>query len=264
MKNKDMMNQSEMPKEPSKQEREISSEAYRKLMDQLRIELVKTDRHQDLLKTAAHLEVEDLSMIVHAIAPQGDSTTKRLLVTDAALEAMGIDKEDFLQDAIRASERNHPAGMEQLSSFLFGMNDGGASQLYVASMPDMAYGAGVILYPDFMEKAAEKIGGDFYVLPSSVHEVLLLRDDGVVPLKDLKDIVHSVNRTEVAYEDYLSDNVYHFDAAERKLEIGEKFEERKQHEKESRHSILGELSSNKTVSKNPVEKAVRKKDEMAL
>ena len=264
MKNKDMMNQSEMPKEPSKQEREISSEAYGKLLDQLRIELVKTDRHQDLLKTAAHLEVEDLSMIVHAIAPQENGTTKHLLVTNGALEAMGIDKETFLQDAIKASEQNYPAGMEQLSSFLFGMNDGVASQLYVASMPDMAYGAGVILYPDFMEKAAEKIGGDFYVLPSSVHEVLLLIDDGIVPLKDLKDIVHSVNRTEVAYEDYLSDNVYHFDAAERKLEVGEKFEERKLREKESRHSILGELSSSKTAAKTPVEKAARKKDEMAL
>ena len=264
MKNKDVMSQSAAPKEHSKQEFHISSEAYSRFLDQLRIELVKTDRHQDLLKTAAHLEVEDLSMIVHAIAPQGDGTTKRLLVTDAALEAMGIDKENFLQDAIKASERNHPAGMEQLSSFLFGMNDGMASQLYVASMPDMAYGAGIILYPDFMEKAAEQIDGDFYVLPSSVHEVLLLRDDGAISLNDLKEIVHSVNRTEVAYEDYLSDNVYHFDAAERKLEVGEKFEERKQHEKESRHSILGELSSNKAAAKTPVEKATRKKDEMAL
>ena len=264
MKNKDVMSQSAAPKEHSKQEFHISSEAYSRFLDQLRIELVKTDRHQDLLKTAAHLEVEDLSMIVHAIAPQENGTTKHLLVTNGALEAMGIDKETFLQDAIKASEQNYPAGMEQLSSFLFGMNDGVASQLYVASMPDMAYGAGVILYPDFMEKAAEKIGGDFYVLPSSVHEVLLLRDDGVIPLKDLKEIVQSVNRTEVAYEDYLSDNVYHFDAAERKLEVGEKFEERKLREKESRHSILGELSSSKTAAKTPVEKAARKKDEMAL
>ena len=264
MKNKDVMSQSAAPKEHSKQEFHISSEAYSRFLDQLRIELVKTDRHQDLLKTAAHLEVEDLSMIVHAIAPQEDGTTKHLLVTNGALEAMGIDKETFLQDAIKASEQNYPAGMEQLSSFLFGMNDGVASQLYVASMPDMAYGAGVILYPDFMEKAAEKIGGDFYVLPSSVHEVLLLRDDGVIPLKDLKEIVQSVNRTEVAYEDYLSDNVYHFDVAERKLEVGEKFEERKLHEKESRHSILGELSSNKIAAKTPVEKVARKKDEMAL
>lgn len=243
---------------------QISDEQYNKLLSQLRIGLVKTERHQELLKAAAHLEIEDLSMIVHSIAPQSDGTTKHLLVTNAGLEAMGIDIETFLQDAIKASEKNYPPSMEQLSLLLFGADDGVASQLYVASMPDMSNGAGVILYPDFMEKAAEKLGGDFFVLPSSIHEVLLLRDDGAIPLNDLKNIVESVNRTEVAVEEQLSDNVYHFDAAARRLEIGEKFEERKLHEWEGRHSVLGELSSTKTAAKTSIEKAARKKDEMAL
>ena len=65
-------------------------------------------------------------------------------------------------------------------------------------------------------------------------------------------------------EDRLSDNVYHYDAAERKLEIGEHYQERKAQEKESRHSVLGDLSSNKAAAKSPAEKAARKKDEPAL
>ncbi|MDY6308752.1 MAG: DUF5688 family protein [Oribacterium sp.] len=243
---------------------QISDEQYSKLLGQVRIGLVPTANHQELLKNAAHLEVEDLSMIVHAIAPQSDGTTKHLLVTDIGLEAMGIDRNIFLQDAIAASERNYPGSIEQLSSFLVGRDDGAASMLFVASMPDMSNGAGVIMYPDFMDKAAKELGGDFYVLPSSIHEVLLLRDDGVVSLEDLKDIVRTVNRMEVAPDERLSDNVYHFDAAERKLEIGEKYQERKQHEKESRHSVLGELSSKKTAVKSPVERATRKKDEMTI
>lgn len=242
----------------------ISDEQYSKLLDQLRIDLVPTQRNRELLKTTAHMEVEDLSMIVHVMAPQSDGTTKHILVSDAALEAMGIDREKFLKDAISASQKNYPASMAQLSSYLFGSDDGIASQIYVASMQDMTKGAGVILYPDFMEKAAQQLGGDFYVLPSSIHEVLLLRDDGTIPLDDLKHIVRSVNRFEVSIEDRLSDNVYHFDAAERKLEIGEKFQERKQNEKDSRHSVLGELSSTKAAAKAPVEKAIHKKDEMAL
>lgn len=243
---------------------QISDEQYSKLLGQIRIGLVPTANHQELLKNAAHLEVEDLSMIVHAIAPQSDGTTKHLLVTDTGLETMGINKDIFLQDAIAASERNYPGSIEQLSSFLFGRDDGAASMLYVASMPDMSNGAGVIMYPDFMDKAAKELGGDFYVLPSSIHEVLLLRDDGVVSLDDLKDIVKTVNRMEAAPDERLSDNVYHFDAAERKLEIGEKYQERKQHEKESRHSVLGELSSRKAAAKSPVEKTARKKDEMTI
>lgn len=253
----------EIEKTRSDPEFHISSEQYGKLLDQLRIKLVPTEYNQDLLKKAAHVEMEDLSMMVYAMAPQSDGSTKAILVTDAALDAMGIDREQFLHDAIRASERNYPAQMTPLSSFLFGYNEGPAAQIYVASMQDMTNGAGVIMYPDFMEKAAKELRGDFFILPSSVHEVLLLRDDSFFSLDHLKEIVHEVNRTEVAMEDLLSDNVYHFDALERKLEIGEKYQERISHTKESRQSLLGELSANKS-EKKPVIKAAKRKDEPAL
>ena len=242
---------------------QISDEQYSHLMDQLRIMLIPTASHLDLLQKAVHKEIEDLSMIVHATIPQENGTTKQVLATADALDAMEIDREQFMKDAIAASERNYPAGMAKLSSFL-SVEEGTATDLYVASMPDMANGAGVILYPYFMEKAAQELGGDFYVIPSSVHEVLLFKDDGAIALEDMKEIVRSVNRSEVSREDFLSDNVYHFDASQRKLEIGEKFQERKLHEKEDRHSVLTELSSNKTAIKASAEKAVRNKSEMEL
>ena len=244
-------------------QRMVSEEQYSRLMGQLRIALVPTEAHRELLKTAVHKEVEDLSVIVHAFVPQSEGITKNLVVTANALDAMEIDREQFMKDAIAASERNYPAGMAKLSSFLC-VEEGTATDLYVASMPDMANGAGVILYPHFMEKAAQELGGDFYVIPSSVHEVLLLKDDGAIALEDMKEIVCSVNRSEVSHEDFLSDNVYHFDASQRKLEIGEKFKERKLREKEDKHSVLTELSSNKSAIKAPPEKALRNKSEMEL
>ena len=50
--------------------------------------------------------------------------------------------------------------------------------LFVATVPDKVPGASVFAYQDFMEQAAQRVGGDFYVLPSSIHEILLVRDDG--------------------------------------------------------------------------------------
>ena len=269
MKAKDMKNHSEDQTisansgEMNASQRVVSEEQYSRLMSQLRIALVPTEAHRELLKTAVHKEVEDLSMIVHAFVPQSEGITKNLVVTANALNAMEIDREQFMKDAIAASEKNYPAGMARLSSFLR-VEEGAATDLYVASMPDMANGAGVILYPHFMGKAAQELGGDFYVIPSSVHEVLLLKDDGAIALEDIKEIVRSVNRSEVSHEDFLSDNVYHFDASQRKLEIGEKFKERKLREKEDKHSVLTELSSNKSAIKAPPEKALRNKSEMEL
>lgn len=47
--------------------------------------------------------------------------------------------------------------------------------MYVASVPDKISGAGVIAYQHFMNQAAERLGGNFFVLPSSIHEIILVK-----------------------------------------------------------------------------------------
>ena len=72
--------------------------------------------------------------------------------------------------------------------------------------------AAVMFYPDFMDQVAKELGGDIFILPSSVHEVLILPDDGNMNAQELKEMVTSINASEVAPEDRLTDNVYHYDA----------------------------------------------------
>lgn len=59
-------------------------------------------------------------------------------------------------------------------------------KIYVATVPDKVHGAGVLAYQNFMDQAAERAGGDFFILPSSIHEVLIVPDNGEMGLKDLE------------------------------------------------------------------------------
>ena len=111
--------------------------------------------------------------------------------------------------------------------------------LFVATVPDKIQGAGVLAYQDFMEQAAERVGGDFFILPSSIHEILLVRDDGTFDINHLEDMVKQVNETEVAPEDLLTDSVYHYDSKEKIFELAEKYEERTASRK--RESTLDKL-----------------------
>ncbi len=77
--------------------------------------------------------------------------------------------------------------------------------LYCLTNEKKCFGAGTILYPNMKEKI-EKIIGDFIIIPSSVHEVLLMPDMGNAG--DIKQIIDEVNSTIVADEDILSDRVY--------------------------------------------------------
>jgi hypothetical protein len=67
----------------------------------------------------------------------------------------------------------------------------------------------VLLYPGILQEIAEYLGGGFFVLPSSVHEVILLPDHGE-EAGDLLEIVTEINHTQVAEEEILIDAVYKY------------------------------------------------------
>ena len=84
--------------------------------------------------------------------------------------------------------------------------------VYVCTNESKHHGASVLMYPDFMDEVADKLGGDFYIIPSSIHETLLFPAKDVENYHDLEAMVREVNETQVAPEERLSDNVYHYDA----------------------------------------------------
>ena len=137
-------------------------------------------------------------------------------------------------------------------------------QMFVATVPDKVHGAGVLAYQDFMDKAAEKVGGDFFILPSSIHELLIVPDNGKMDLKELEAMVKEVNATQVAPADKLTDSVYHYDSKEKIFELGEKFVERQNQreeatEKEEKGSVIGELKEKKEeVAKAPKKENIDK------
>lgn len=128
--------------------------------------------------------------------------------------------------------------------------------MFVASVEGNVHGAGVLAYNDFMEKASERVNNQsFFILPSSIHELLIIPDNGNFDLKSLENMVKEVNATTVDPADQLTDNVYHYDAQNKVFELGEKFVERqaaKEEKAAEKKSLLGELKAAKEeASKAP-------------
>ena len=161
-------------------------------------------------------------------------------------------------------------GIEQAEMFGMGPVAPEDEKMFVASVPDKIHGAGVLAYQDFMDQAAERVGGDFYILPSSLHEVLLVPDNGQMQLSDLEAMVKEVNATQVDPVDKLTDSVYHYDSKEKIFELGKKFVERQNQreemaeketseEKGDKSSVLGELKAKKEeVAKTPKKESIDK------
>ena len=109
-----------------------------------------------------------------------------------------------------------------------------------------------------MENMGELLGNDFFILPSSIHEMLILPDDGQVDAEMLKDMVKEVNATQVAPEERLTDDVYHYDTKDHVFEKADRFAERQ------KEKAVQAVKTEKAGKEQPEQKPKEKKHDMEL
>ncbi len=199
---------------------------YSKMKDKLSIEVISAEANKDLLETLPHQNIADMAVVYRFVLSSDDDMGRTsVLVTNQMLKSMGITPEQLFADAEENAPKNNPIeikGISQVMAELMGAEraklmgitpaDPGKEHMYVATVPNKIHGAGVLAYPGFMSEAKKVVNGSFFVLPSSIHEVLLVPDDGSMNSEKLRNMVCEVNSTTVSPEEKLTDSVYHYDA----------------------------------------------------
>lgn len=203
---------------------------YETAKDNLVMQVIPAEPNKELLESIPHKTVEDIAVVYRIELPDTVDGPATTLVTNHLLDEYKISPEQLHLDAVAAQEANHPAVLRNLSEVMAemmgGMMDLPESRMWVATVEGGVNGASVIQIPEFLDEAAEKLGGDFFVLPSSVHEVLLISDDGSFDREGLENMVQGINATEVREIDYLSDSIYHYDSENQIFEKAATFESR--------------------------------------
>ena len=252
---------------------------YDQMKDKLVMEVVSAEANAEMLENVPHQNMEDMAVVYRFVINSDETGRASILATNDMINAMGVTPEQLHADALENAPQIRPAqitGMSEVIAEMMGRDqaemmgivpvDPKDEQMFVATVSDKVMGAGVLAYQDFMDQAADRLGGSFYILPSSRHEVLLVPDNGQMSLGDLESMVREVNATQVAPEDKLTDSVYHYDAEAKIFELGEKFvnrEQAKEAEKEAKSeekgSVLSDLEAKKEeVAKQPKKEAIDK------
>ena len=91
--------------------------------------------------------------------------------------------------------------------------------MYVLSNEIRSFGAAAILYPGCLKKIRDYLGEDYYVLPSSVHEVIVVRESTAPDKRYLNEMVSEINESQVEAEEVLSDNAYFYSASQGRLSL---------------------------------------------
>lgn len=192
---------------------------YNAVKDSLTVFLTSAKINSGFLKTIPHGLIGDMAEIVGVSLEGHEGKTALRIVTYADLRNWGVSPDLLRADAERNTALKKPAELTPLAGMLKGLipdadwePEEGAAELLVATNRDAALGAAVITYPGFLKRIAGRLGGDFYLLPSSIHEVLVFRADPNVDEASLTEMVREVNRFEVPLNERLSDYAYRYDA----------------------------------------------------
>ncbi len=212
-----------------------SCKDYNIMKNKLVIEVVSKERNAKLLATVPHKDFEDMAIVYRFLLGKGPNETRSILVNNGLMDMYGITTEQLHEDALKNAPMIRPLkieGMSQVLAKTMGVEEveqlglyipPEQEKLFVASVEGETHGAGCIAYQNFMEKASEKVGGSFFILPSSIHECLLIPDDGQFTVDTLESMVREVNATTVSPEDQLTDSVYHYDSENKIFELAEKY-----------------------------------------
>ena len=248
--------------------------SYENIRAHLTMQLVGTQANQAMLRNVPHTEIEDMSVVYRVKIDMGRGEEASTLVTNRMLSAFGITKEQLHADALESAPSVSPATLRVLSDVLGEMigdmeyteSPPNVPQLYVASTRDSHYGAASVFYPGFLEAAKQVVGDQFFVLPSSLHEMLLYPDNGMMSTAELKAMVTAINADVVQPEEVLTNNVYHYDGDERIFEQADAYDARQASGlDEKKPSLLKNLKDlEKECEEKPAPEPRFSKDEMSL
>ena len=186
----------------------------------IRAGLVHCGWNREALKGIPHRKFLNLAVTYRVELPESGGFRAGIRINNSLMELWGATEEELYMEAMENLEKE-PYNIQPIAELLGGMAGAPSEDMrelpeemtkqYVLSNESCRYGAAGMMRQDLMERFAEQAGGNFYILPSSVHDLILLPDDGSVNAECLKEMVQEVNQSVVAREEWLSEDVYYYD-----------------------------------------------------
>lgn len=188
-----------------------------KIQSKLGYKLISAERNEELLSTLPHTLFHDLAVVYYILFEVDNHGSATIPITHDFLEFWEISISQLHKLAIESAPLLLPASflpMRVVVAELMGceceediLED---DFLFVLTNPLRNYGAACLLYPGILEQIACQLGENFYVLPSSIHETMIVPESQSPSLETLQEMVKEINETQMDVEEVLSNKIYYY------------------------------------------------------
>ena len=202
---------------------------FDRIRDKVMYKLINYEMNRDFLETVPMRKMLDLAVVYYYRIDDDELTGATCAIRNEDIERWKITEEDLWKLASVNTPREEPAKIRGLCECLFdyysqSFGDGsdelyqledmmyraGMAPMHILSNKSQIFGAACILYPDAMKDLSKEFGTDLFVIPSSIHEVILMPASDDYDYDDLSMMVRDVNESDVLPHEILSDHVYRY------------------------------------------------------
>lgn len=195
---------------------------YETVRSRIIFKLINTEKNQELLRDVPYIPFHDLSIVFQCLVSEERFGNASILIHNVHLQLWKVNARELYECALENTPLLQGYELADMNTVLEEMKAlGGIDDeeiedmqqevpMYVLSNKSRINGASCILYKDILKDFAMVVDKDLYVLPSSIHEVILLPSDGTQESDQLKEMVREINQSQVEKEEVLSDSVYYY------------------------------------------------------
>ncbi|MDY3919735.1 MAG: DUF5688 family protein [Candidatus Limivivens sp.] len=194
--------------------------------DKVAFKLINYENNKETLKKVPHIRYLDLAAVCYYLINHQAFGRGTIQIYRAHLEMWEISEQELLENARENTLRLLPWTLQSMEELFQEFSNETLTvpgkpefPMYILSNREKTLGASVILYDQVLQAVSERIGGSFYILPSSIHECMVVPETISCQRETLAGMVREINATQVPPEDVLSDEVYFYDRQKHLLSI---------------------------------------------
>ena len=192
--------------------------------------LVNAEMNKELLADVPYRQFLDLAVVyyVRLEGGSGDGGLSSILIHNSHMGMWQEEERSLYRESIKNMRMDGGASFEDMGTVVRSMLAGemGLAEnvpspggMYVLTNRHKLFGAAELLDGDTLKEIGDRLGGDFIVLPSSVHETIIIPADSAPPSTVLAAMVREINATQVGIEERLSDHAYLYERDKGTLKI---------------------------------------------
>ena len=174
--------------------------------------LVNADRNKKFLNTSPHRKVMDLALVYYVKMGETDADgMATVMIRDQHMKLWNRNEEELYRAAMRNMQTEDVIfqNIFEILGTSLPVPDMDENQMYVLSTKNKIFGAVQLLNRPAINQIAERLHSDLIILPSSIHELMILPNKDLM-LSEVAKTVKEINTECVSAEEYLSDHVYEF------------------------------------------------------